>query len=125
MRKDFFILSLFVGYVLSVGLVRLRTVRLSTRAGAQTECRCSRSNAEDMTITNVIIKTPDRTKDRGVNDVMPGSDGRGILVIFEKSSQLRFDAGRGELRSVSGRGELIFRPAEVDGMRRAFVGSVG
>ena len=28
-----------------------------------------------MTITNVIIKTPDRKLDWGVNDVMPGSDG--------------------------------------------------
>ena len=34
--------------------------------------------------------------DWDVNDVMPGSDGLGILVIFEKSSQLRFEAGRGE-----------------------------
>ena len=55
----FFILSFFVGYILSFGLVRLRTIRLSARAGAHIECS-SRSRAEDVTITNVIIKTPDR-----------------------------------------------------------------
>ena len=32
-----------------------------------------------MTITNVIIKTPDRKFDWGVNDDMPGSDG---LIIW-------------------------------------------
>ena len=56
----FFLLSFFVGYIISFGLVRLRTIRLSARAGAHIECRCSRSRAEDVTITNVIIKTPDR-----------------------------------------------------------------
>ena len=55
----FFISSFFVGYILSFGLVRLRTIRLSARAGAHIECRCSRSGAEDVTITDVIIKTPD------------------------------------------------------------------
>ena len=28
-----------------------------------------------MTITNVIIKTPDRKRDWGVNDIIPGRDG--------------------------------------------------
>ncbi len=37
-----------------------------------------------MTITDVIIKTPDRKWTGDVNDAMPGSDGLGILVIFEK-----------------------------------------
>ena len=37
-----------------------------------------------MTITDVIIKTPEEKWDWGVNDVMPGSDGLRILVIFEK-----------------------------------------
>ena len=55
----FFILSFFVGYILSFSLVRLRNIRLSARAGAHIECRCSRSCAEDVTITDVIIKTPD------------------------------------------------------------------
>ena len=82
----FFILSFFVGYILSFGLVRLRTIRFSARAGAHIECRCSCSRAEDVTITNVIIKTPDRKWNWGVKDVMPGSDGLRILVIFEKSS---------------------------------------
>ena len=79
-----FILSFFVGYILSFGLVRLRTIRLSARAGAHIECRCSSSCAKDVTITNVIIKPPHRKWDWGVNDVMPGSEGLGILVIFEK-----------------------------------------
>ena len=52
----FFILLFFVGYILSFALVRLRTIRLSAREGAHIECRCSRSRAEDVTITNVIIK---------------------------------------------------------------------
>ena len=38
-----------------------------------------------MTITDVIIKTPGGKWDWDVNDVMPGSDGLGILVIFEKA----------------------------------------
>ena len=50
----------FVGYILSFGLVRLRTVRLSARVGAHIEHRCSRSCREDVTITDDIIKTPDR-----------------------------------------------------------------
>ena len=89
-----FILSFFVGYILSFGLVRLRTIRLRARAGAHNKCS-SQSRAEDVTITNVIIKTPDRKWDWGMNDVVPGSDGQGILVIFEKSSQLKFVSGRG------------------------------
>ena len=58
-RRIFFILSFFVGYILSFGLVRLRTIRFSARVGAHIECS-SLSRAEDVTITNVIIKTPDR-----------------------------------------------------------------
>ena len=82
----FFILSFFVGYILSFGLVRPRTIRLSARVGAHIECRCSRSCAEDVTITNVIRKTPDRKCDWGVNDVISGNDGLGFLVILQKSS---------------------------------------
>ena len=62
--------------------------------GAYIECS-SRSHVEYVTITNIIIKIPDRKYDWGVNYIMPGSDGLGILVIFQKSSKLRFDAGRG------------------------------
>ena len=51
---------------------------------------------EDVSVTNVIIKTPEGKCDWGVNDVMLGSDGQGILVIFEKSSQLRVEPGRGQ-----------------------------
>ena len=58
--RIFFILSFFVGYILSFGLVRLRTIRLSARVGTHIECRCSRSHGEDVTITDVIIKNPDR-----------------------------------------------------------------
>ena len=61
----FFILSFFVGYILSFGLVWLRTIWLSARAGAHIERRCSRSLGEDVTITDVIIKTPDRKCDWG------------------------------------------------------------
>ena len=79
----FFLFNLFVNYILSFGLVGLRTIRLSAHAGAHIEYS-SRSHTEDVTITNVIIKTPDRKWDWGVNDIMPGSEGLGILVIFEK-----------------------------------------
>ena len=80
----FFILSFFVGYILSFGLVRLRTIRLSAWVGAHIERRCSCSHGEDMTITDVLIKTPDRKWTGDVNDVMPGSDGLRILGDFEK-----------------------------------------
>ena len=46
---------------------------LSAGAGAHIEYS-SRSCAEDITITNVIIKTPDRKYDWGVNGVMPGGE---------------------------------------------------
>ena len=82
----FFILSFFVGYILSLGLVRLRTVQLSARVGAHIEPRGSRSRRENVTITDVIIKTPDRKWTGDVNDVIPGSDGLGFWVIFEKNS---------------------------------------
>ena len=82
MRKDFFILLFFVGYILSFGLVRLRTIRLSARVGAHIERKCSLSRGEDVTITDVIIKTPDRNGTGDVNDVMPGSDGLRILGDF-------------------------------------------
>ena len=41
-----FILSFFVGYILSFGLVRLRTIRLSARAGSHIECRWFWKKAE-------------------------------------------------------------------------------
>ena len=61
----FFILSFFVVYILSFGLVRLRTIRLSARVGAHIERRYSRSRGGGMTITDVMIKTPDRKRDWG------------------------------------------------------------
>ena len=79
-----FILSFFVGYILSFSLVRLRTIRLSARGGSHIECTCSRSCAEDVTITEVIIKILDRKRDWIVDDVISWSEGLGILMIFEK-----------------------------------------
>ena len=80
------ILSFFVGYILSFGLVRLRTNRLSARVGPHIERRCPRSCGEDVKITDVIIKIPDRKWTGDVNDVMPESDGLGILGDFLKKS---------------------------------------
>ena len=64
--RIFFILSFFVGYISSFGLVRLRTFQLSARVGAHIERRCSFSRGEGVTITDVIIKTPDRKMGLGV-----------------------------------------------------------
>ena len=72
----------FVGYILSFGLVRLRTIRLSARVGAHIERRISRSRGEVVTITDVIIKTLDRKCTGDVNEVMPGSDGLRTLCDF-------------------------------------------
>ena len=123
MRNDFFILSFFVVYILSFGLVRLRTIRLSARAGTHIERRCSRSCAKDVTITDVMIKNPDRKCDLGANDVMPGSDWQGFLVILKKKPQLV------EIRSWARPVEIWSWTRRVQfvayGMPRAFVGSDG
>ena len=81
---------------------------------------CSCSRAEDVTITNVIIKSPDRKWDWGVNDVMPGSDGLAILMIFEKA--VSWDLSLGEASWDLKLGEA----SPVCGQRdaHAFVGSV-
>ena len=42
---------------------------------------------------------------RDVNDVMPGSDGPGFLVMLNKSSELRFELRRSELSFGPGRGQ--------------------
>ena len=55
----------------------------------------SHSCAEDMTITIVIIKTPDRKWFWDGNDVMPGSDGLRIWW-FWKRRLLRSDSGPGQ-----------------------------
>ena len=92
----FFILSFFVGYILSLGLVRLRNIRFSARAGAHIECS-SRSCAEDVTIRDVI-KAPVGKWDWDTNDVMPGRNGLGFLVILKKkNNELRPDTGRDKL----------------------------
>ena len=64
--RIFFILSFFLGYILSFGLVRLRTIRLSAWIRAHIEHRSSRFGGEDVKITDVIIKTPGRKWDRGM-----------------------------------------------------------
>ena len=58
--KFFFIFLFLVGYILSFGLVGLRTIRLSARVGAPIEHRCSRSHGEDVTITDFKIKISHR-----------------------------------------------------------------
>ena len=63
--RIFFILPFFVSYISSFGLVRLRTIRLSARVGAHIERRYSRSRGEDVAITDIIIKIPDRKFDWG------------------------------------------------------------
>ena len=85
MRKDFFILSIFVGYILSFGLVRLRTFRPSAQVGAHIDHMCSCSCGEDLTITDVIIKTPDRICDWGCEWRHARKRWAGILGYFEKN----------------------------------------
>ena len=75
-----------MGYILSFVLVRIRTIRLSARLGAHIEFRCSRSRGQDITVTNVIIKTLDRNETGDVNGVMPGSNGLRILGDFWKKA---------------------------------------
>ena len=77
-----FYIIIFVGYTLSFSLVRLRTIRLSARVEAHIERRCSCSRGEDVTITDVIIKTADRNGTGDVNDVMHVSDGLRTLGDF-------------------------------------------
>ena len=116
----FFLLINFVNYILSFGLIGLWTIRLSAGAGAHIEYS-SRWRAEDMTITNVIIKTPDR-KWTGVwmtscpeamgwgqsfeiwlwaRPVHMGATGCATCLL---RSELRFDSGPGESsRGLGGR----------------------
>ena len=86
--RIFFILWFFVGYILFFGLVRLRTIRLSARVAAHIECKCSCTHGEDVTISDVIIKTPDRkwrhARKRWAED---------LGWFLEKKAELRFEAG--------------------------------
>ena len=90
----FLILSFFVGYILSFGLVWLRNFRLCARVGAHIERRCSRSRREDVTITDIIIKTPDRKCDWGCEWRHARKRLAGILGYLEKSNLLRFGPRR-------------------------------
>ena len=73
--------SLVISYL---SLVSLRTIRLSARVGAHIERRCSRSRREDVTITYVIIKNPDRKWLGMWMTSCPEVKGWGFWVIFEK-----------------------------------------
>ena len=82
MEGFFLILSFFVGYILSFGLVRLRTIRLSARAGAHIVTSSARER-ELHSITDVIIKPPDgKWNWGGWMTSCPKARGLGILVIF-------------------------------------------
>ena len=63
-RRIFFILLFFIGYILSLGLVRLRTIWLSARVGTDFNAGVH-ACGEEVTITDVIIKTLDRKLDWG------------------------------------------------------------
>ena len=83
-RIFFFILSFFVGFILSFCLVTLRTIRLGARLGAHIDRRCSRSRGNDVTITDVIIRTPDRKMRLGMwMTSYPEAMGWGFWAIFE------------------------------------------
>ena len=62
--------------------------------GAHIECRCSHVHGEDVTITDVTIKTPDRNGTGDVNDVMPGSDGLRILGFEKKTVEFWTETNR-------------------------------
>ena len=54
--------------------------------GAHIECRCLRSRGEDVTITDVIIKTPDKKWDWGCEWRPARKRWAGILGYFEKKA---------------------------------------
>ena len=112
--EGLFILSFFVGYILYFGLVRLSTIRLSARVWAHIECRCSRSLGEDVTITDIIIKTPDRKwKTEVWMTSCPESMGWGFWVIFEKKQwvEIRTWAKRANFWASARPGQLGLRDA--------------
>ena len=115
----FFISSFFIGYILYFSLVRLGTIRLSAQVGTHIERRCSRLRMENVTITDVIIRTPDRKWTGDVNDIMPRSDGLRILGDFWKKT-VSWDLKLDEASWFSNRGEA--RP--VGSMRCATCGGV-
>ena len=88
----------FVGYILSFGLVRLRTIRLSARVGPHIERWCSCSRWEDVTITDFIITTPDRNGTGGCEWCHSRRQWAEDFGWFlKKSSELRFEPRRSEL----------------------------
>ena len=104
--RIFLILSYFVGYILSFGLVRLRTIRLSARVGPHIVRRCSRLRGEDVTNTDVIIKTPDRKYDWGYEWGHARKRWAEDFGLFwKKCSWLRFEIRQGELIFGARRGQ--------------------
>ena len=74
-----------------------------------------------MTITDVKIKNPDEKWDWGVDDVMPGSDWLGILVILKRQLvEIRSWAMPVVILSWTRRVQFV-----AYGMHHAFVGSDG
>ena len=73
---------------------------------AHIECRCSRSRGEDVTITDVIIKTLDRKLDWRCEWRHAWKRWAVILGYFEKSGYWRFETGRSELKFEPRRDQL-------------------
>ena len=93
--------SFFVNYILSFGLVGPWTIRLSAGAGAHIEYS-SRSCAEYMTITNVMMKTPGGNETGVWMTSCPEAMGWEFLVISEKD--VSWDLTLGEASPAGGYG---------------------
>ena len=93
--------------------IRLWTVRLLVQVFTLARGGCNNHRCHN--------KTPDGKWDWGVNNVMPGSDGLGFLVILKKKA-VSWDSTLGEVSWDSDLGEAS--PVVVYGMCRVIVGSV-
>ena len=97
MRKDFFfILSFFVLYILSFGLVRFRTFRFSAWVGADINAGV-RARAGRMWQSQMSQWKTQIENDWGCKWHHAQKRWAAILSDFENSSELRFEAGRSEL----------------------------
>ena len=108
----FFILSFFVGYILSFGLFRCaHWAQVFTLA---------RGGCENHRYHNIKPRIGNKTGD--FNDIMPGSDGLGLLCILKKAVrwELNVELRRGQLGFESGQGQSSCLLRDT----RAFVGSV-
>ena len=79
-------------YILPLGLVRLRTFRLSTWVRSKLECRCWGAHGEDVSFTDAKIKSQREDVTRDVNDVMHRKRARRILGIWEKWESWELDS---------------------------------